>query len=114
MLEWQYDTDEIGIYDDKYGCELALVRGEDGGIFFRQGEDVFEIKEEDIKYVAFEEPKFLKKGTIAFFDEDEEILAYVCDGRVIKCIIDVTKKQKNEFYAIFDVLNNNGIETLAL
>ena len=113
MLTWSYSAKQLSIEDKKLDRTLTLIRGDDGGIIFRSGSEKFEIDPNDIGFVFFEEPKLFKKGTICFFDENEEVLVYICDGRRISLVIEVTKEYKDLFYAFFSIFKDNGFEVHA-
>ena len=110
MLTWSYSAKQFSIEDKKLDRTLTLIRGEDGGIIFRSGSEKFEIDPNDIGFVYFEEPKLFKKGSICFFDEDGEVLVYICDGRKIGLVIEVTKEYKDLFYAFFSIFKDNDFD----
>ena len=110
MLTWTFSAKEI-ICQDKSGNQaIILRRGEDGGIIFYDNGEQFFVDPADIDHFYFKEPKFFKSGDVAFFDEDGDVLTYVLDGRKIPLMIEVSRKEKDNFYLLFSALKQNGFE----
>ena len=112
VLDWSYSDKQVELIDHKYNRKLILVRGNDGGIFAVCYGKKFKIDPDDIDHVFFEEPKFFKAGTIAFFDSDGDVLEYTVDGlrNNVALVFDVKRKEKNSFYAMFKLLQDNGFK----
>ena len=113
MLTWKYSEKNF-VCRDKHGRTLTLIRGEDGGILFQAGSEKFFVDPGDIAKVVFQKPQLFKAGTIAFFDDDDEVLQYVCDGRQISLLVDVSKEYKDTFYFMFSIFKDNGFEVSVL
>ncbi len=108
---WSYRQKEISI-----SCciaassTLTLVRGEDNGIIVSKDDLTFAVDPDDIAKVIFMEPKLFKKGWIAFYDSNDDVLNYICDGRSIDLAWHINKKDKDIFFAIFSIFKENGFE----
>ena len=113
MLTWSYAEKEFTCIDKSGRSAITVERGEDGGIFFSDHGVTFEIDPSDIDHIFFEEPKLFKKGAIAFFDDDGDVLTYTCEGRNIPLFIDVARKDRDVFYLIFKIFQDNGFEVIA-
>ena len=107
-ISWKYDLEEISYYDKKTQVKFIIKRGNNGGVFFQVENSVLEVKDSDINYVFFAEPKFLKEGIIACFDHSGNLLKYNVNGRSVSIVVGVKRKYKAIFYAIFGVLKENG------
>ena len=107
-ISWQYNLDELSYYDEKTRMKFIIRRGNNGGIYFQVGSSVFEVKDSDINYVFFSEPKFFKEGLIACFDHSGNVLKYNLNGRSVAIVVGIKRKYKDIFYAMFSVLKNNG------
>ena len=111
-MKWDLSIPQISIYDKKMDVSLTIVKNE-GLCYSVLGNDYwFDL--EDIHHVVVEEPKLLKEGTIAFYVTEDDMLAIRdeenedLDG--LNVVIGVQRKFKDEFYLIFSILNDNGID----
>ena len=114
MLTWTYREKSFSV-GDQYN-KLTVVRGPDGGVFFKKDDLEFQVDEDDIKEVHFLEPKLFKMGGVFLIDEDGEILRYVVDGREIELFVPVTNKEKKtgDFYLIFSIFKENDFPVKAM
>ena len=101
-FKWGWNVDEIGIYDKKYNKTLIL--NEDGKIIYGEDDDAWEFDYDQFDYVDFFEPKLLKSGIISFYMNGETDPAFA---------IFVGFKFKKEFYAIFNTLQESGVDVRA-
>ena len=102
-FEWDLSIDHVSVYDDKYKKTFTLT--EDGDFIFTQDGYTAEYDWLDFDHICFWEPKLFKPGIIAFYndeDDDEPEIA-----------IQVPRKYKNEFYMIFNILEENGLDVRA-
>ena len=103
MFKWDWDVDEIGIYDKKYNKTLVLT--EEGKVIYGEDDDAWEFDFDEFDHVDFFEPKLLKAGIISFYtDDDDDEPAFA---------IFVGFKFKKQFYAIFSTLEENDVDVRA-
>ncbi|MBO7344657.1 MAG: hypothetical protein J6U92_01820 [Clostridia bacterium] len=108
QLKWNLEVDEIGIYDKD--MQTALVFSKDNGITYITPDDEFSIDLDEIHHVLMDEPKLFKKGMIAFFSGEGEVLNCSSDDIDVPIVVQVNKKFKGPFYLMFSVLEDNGVE----
>ena len=108
QLKWNLDVDEIGIYDKD--MQTALIFSKKDGITYVTPDDEFPIDIDSIHHVLMDEPKLFKKGMIAFFAGDGEVLYCSNDDIDVPIAVQVDKKFKGPFYLMFSVLEYNGVE----
>ena len=107
-LKWNLAINEVAIYDKE--MDVALVFSKEMGIYCFHGEDKFPIGLSSIHHALLDEPKIFKKGTLALFANENELIYCCCGEFKIPVVVDVNKKYKNEFYLIFSLLEYNGVE----
>ena len=108
QLKWNLGIDEVGIYDK--GIEVAIVLSKDKGITCLTPDDEFSIDINSIHHVLMDEPKLFKKGMLAFFSGDGEVLHCSSGDIEVPVVVEVNRKFKDAFYLIFSVLEHNGVE----
>lgn len=74
------------------------------------GEYVCEINPNDVAYVNVREPKLLKFGYIDFHGTDGKTLTFRAGRQDIMAFIEVSHKEKNNFYLMFNALNGMGLD----
>ncbi len=114
MLVWSYQEKEFKI---GHNPSLTIIRGEKDGLIFKKDNLSFAIDPQDINHIIFEKPTLFKKGMVAFFDSDGQVLTYICDGRRIPLVLEVTRDDTNKkdgnFYIVYSILNENGFKLIA-
>ena len=106
-LNWNLSINEVAIYDKK--MDMALVFSKEMGIYCFYGENKFPIALSSIREALFVEPKIFKKGALVLYNEKN--LMYFCCGELeIPVVVEFNKKYKKEFYLIYSLLKDNGVE----
>ena len=103
---WNLQREKLVVYDEKLDKALDFDRD---GISFYVGDKSFTVDPSIVASAYMEKPGFLfKKGVIALFGDDDEVIP--CEGINLGVAVRVYKKYKNDFYLMYSVLKDNGIE----
>ena len=111
-LKWTLSyTDELVHVDKKYGLKLVLNKNK--GIFasLQYSKEVELDYSLAVKVLACE-PKLLKKGMIAFMDEDSNPISQPAGDFNIPLAFEFAKKDSDMFWLMLSVLRENGFEML--
>ena len=111
MLKWDLNTDKLGIYDK--GLDSLLLFRREEGITYMLRDSKYDIDLSEIHHVYMRKPRLFKKGAIAFFSSEDEILKRKIGDYDVSAIVEVTRKNKFEFYLMFSILQANGVDVLA-
>ena len=105
-LKWNLNTTKLVVYDKK--LDKALVFDRDEGISFYCGDHAFTVDPSIIASAYMDKPRLFKKGVIALFDADDEVIQ--CEGINLGVAVSVSRKYKDDFYLMYSVLKDNGID----
>lgn len=111
-LKWNTFLPVLKIEDREMGTSLVLSKEE--GIYYCVREKKYNINLSQIDHVSMTEPKLLKKGCIVFYENDSQSIHFNYDGLEVPAIVEFSKKYKSEFFLIFSILEENGLEVVVL
>ena len=106
-LKWNLAINEVAIYDK--AMDMALVFSKEMGIYCFYGENKFPIALSSIHHAFLEEPKIFKKGALVLYNENG-LIRFCCGELEISVVVEFNKKYKKEFYLIYSLLKDNGVE----
>lgn len=110
-LHWNYNIQRVTLYDDgKETCGLEVSL--EDGILLKWFDSIFKVNLDDISWVGYNKASIFKKGFIAFYDEDDEMLYYDVEGESdpVPLGVEFRLRDKDTAELIIDLLRQNGFE----
>lgn len=104
---------DYAIVDQKYSRALMVIEG--GPVYMNYLNEIVYIHSSDVDRVVMMEPKLLKKGCIMFYDENGKTIELVTlKGNKTPAFIEVSNKDKKDFYLIFAALRDMGFKLVVI
>ena len=104
---------DLVITDKKNSTKLWLKKGGPFCLEFCNYD--CNIDPSDVGRIIMQKPGLLRTGAILFKDKDDDAMEFVTDkGMKITAIIDVPRKEADNFYMAFSIFQDMGLDITAL
>lgn len=112
MLVWNTHQDKLSV---GLNPQFTIIKGNEGGIFFRIDDCTIKINERDVGKMIFRTATVFYDGKLVFEDHNGKTLVYKIGERSVPIETYFKRKEtdKYEFFAFFSVMKDSGFDVVA-